>query len=221
MFTWLRQQTFKPLPHTTNLQQTSLRTFNVLANTWKLSIMKLWLLGKSWKQCGKRRIWSLYDPSREKTNIVDSSKSIDPAQPKHAAQAYPFRHFSDPVDVLFQESLLYTCIPLRRNLSARISLCGQRRLIWVDTWGRCHIVGFLAGRLIWNDEPFLRVIQWFQKSSVTEESESVCMSESDKSIIFVMQFINSFSAELLKVDSSLLKIGRLHFSCDKSFGLFW
>ena len=32
-------------------------------------------------------------------------------QPKHAAQAYPDRHFSPPVDFLFQESLLYTSIP--------------------------------------------------------------------------------------------------------------
>ena len=34
----------------------------------------------------------------------------------------PDKLFSPPVDFLFQESLLYTSIPLRRNVSARISL---------------------------------------------------------------------------------------------------
>ena len=90
---------------------------------------------------------SIYEPSRWKTNIVDS---IDPDQPKHAAQAYPYGHFSLPVDFLFQESLLYTSIPRRRNVSARISLRGLRRLIWVDTLCRCHNVGFSRGTaLIW------------------------------------------------------------------------
>ena len=56
--------------------------------------------------------------------------NVDPDQPKHAAQTNPDRHFLPPVDFLFQESLLYTSIPLRRNVSARISLRGQRRLIW-------------------------------------------------------------------------------------------
>ena len=50
---------------------------------------------------------------------------------------------------MFQESLLYTSIPLKRNVSARISLRGQRRLIWVDKLRRCHNVCFLAGRLIY------------------------------------------------------------------------
>ena len=73
----------------------------------------------------------LYEPSREKTNIVDSAESIDPDQQKHAAQANPDSHFSPPDDFLFQESLLYTSIHLRRNVSARIShnvsflLCGS------------------------------------------------------------------------------------------------
>ena len=40
-----------------------------------------------------------YEPSREKTNIVDSASSIDQDQPKHAAQAYQDRHFSPSVDV--------------------------------------------------------------------------------------------------------------------------
>ena len=66
----------------------------------------------------------------------------------HAAQAYPDKHFSPPVDFLFQESLLYTSVPLRRNVSARISLRGVRRLIWVDTLRRAHNVGFLVERLI-------------------------------------------------------------------------
>ena len=78
---------------------------------------------------------------------MDTAYSIDPDQPKHATQAYPDRHVSPPVDFLFQKSLLYTSIPLRRNVSARISLRGQRRLIWVDTLRICHSVGFLAGRL--------------------------------------------------------------------------
>ena len=74
-----------------------------------------------------------YEPSYEKTNINDS-----------ATQAYPDRHVSAPVDFLFQDSLLYTSIPLRRNVSARISLRGMRRLIWVDTLRRGHTVGFLV-----------------------------------------------------------------------------
>ena len=40
-------------------------------------------------------------PAR-KTNIVDSALNIDPDQPKHAAQVIPGRHFSRPVDFLFQ-----------------------------------------------------------------------------------------------------------------------
>ena len=71
--------------------------------------------------------------SREKTNSITS---------EHAAQAYSERQFSAPVDFLSQESLL-----LRRNMSARISLRGLRRLIWVDTLRRSHNVGFLAERL--------------------------------------------------------------------------
>ena len=47
---------------------------------------------------------------------------------------------SPPVDFLFQESLLYTSIPLRRNVSARISLRGLRWLIWVDTLRRVNNV---------------------------------------------------------------------------------
>ena len=47
---------------------------------------------------------------------------LDPDQPKHAAQAYPDGHFSPPVHFLFQESLLYISITLRRNVSARISM---------------------------------------------------------------------------------------------------
>ena len=49
----------------------------------------------------------IYEPYREKINIMDSASSIDPDQPKHAALTNPGRRFSPPVDFLFQESLLY------------------------------------------------------------------------------------------------------------------
>ena len=100
----------------------------------------------------------LSDLSRpcEKTNIVDSALSIVSDQLKHAAQANPDRHFSPPVDFLFQESLLYTSIPLRRYVSARISLRGLRTLIWFDTLRRGHNVGFLAGRFIVDELTFLK-----------------------------------------------------------------
>ena len=68
------------------------------------------------------RLLTTYEPFHEKTNIMDSALSIDTDQPKQAAQANPDRDFSPPVDFLFQESLLYTSIPLRRNVSARISM---------------------------------------------------------------------------------------------------
>ena len=70
-----------------------------------------------------------------------------PDQPKHAVQAFPKRHYSPPVDFLFQELLIYTSIPLRQNVSNWISLRGLRRLILIDTLRRGHNVGFLAGRL--------------------------------------------------------------------------
>ena len=89
-----------------------------------------------------------FEPFLEITNIVDSALSIDPDQHKHAAQAYPGRHFSPPVDFLLKESLLHTYIPLRRNVSARISLLGLRMLIWIDTLRRVHNVGYLVERLI-------------------------------------------------------------------------
>ena len=89
-----------------------------------------------------------YEPFHEKTNIVDTALSIDPDQPEHAAQANPDRHFSPTLDFLFRESLLYTSIPLRRNMPVRISLRGLHRMILVDTLRRGHTVGFLAGRLI-------------------------------------------------------------------------
>ena len=92
-------------------------------------------------------IITLYEPSCEATNIVDSALSIDPDQPKHAAQAYPVGHFSPHVDFLFQESLLYISISLRRNVLPRISLRRLHRLIWVDTLRRGHYVGFLARRV--------------------------------------------------------------------------
>ena len=64
-----------------------------------------------------------------------------------AARDNPDRHFSPPVDFLFQESLVYTSIFMRRNVSARISLRGLRSLILFDALRRGHNVGFLARRL--------------------------------------------------------------------------
>ena len=49
------------------------------------------------------------------------------------------------VDFLFQESWLSTSIPMRRSVSAQISLRGLRRLIWVDTL-RVHNAGYLVQR---------------------------------------------------------------------------
>ena len=72
-----------------------------------------------------------------------------PNQSKHAAQADPGRQVSPPVDFLFLESLLYTSIPLRGDVSARISLHGLRRLIRIETLRRDHNVGFLVERLIY------------------------------------------------------------------------
>ena len=46
---------------------------------------------------------SIYEPNNEKTNIVDFAISIDPDQPKHAVLSNPDRHFSPPVNFLFQE----------------------------------------------------------------------------------------------------------------------
>ena len=70
-------------------------------------------------------MWERDKPTRKPTFFVDC---IDSDQPDHAAQANP-----DSKAFLFQESLLFTSIPLRRNVSARISLRGLRRLIWFDT----------------------------------------------------------------------------------------
>ena len=94
-----------------------------------------------------------------KQSFHEETNLVDPDQPNHAAQANPDRHCSPPVDFLFQESLLYTSIPQRRNLSVRNSMCGLRRLIQVDILRRVHDVGtsrysppfgFLVGRLIYN-----------------------------------------------------------------------
>ena len=73
----------------------------------------------------------------------------DPDQSKHFVQANPDIHFSPPVDFLFQESLHYTSISLSRNVSARISLRGLRRLIRVDILRRDQYVGILVERLIY------------------------------------------------------------------------
>ena len=90
---------------------------------------------------------STYEPSHGKNNILDSASSIDSDQSKHAAQANPDRYCSPSVSFLFQESLLYTFISQRRNVSARICLIGMCRLIWVDTFSRCHNVGYLVERV--------------------------------------------------------------------------
>ena len=72
-------------------------------------------------------------PARKQT-LWTLRKSIEPDQPKHAAQANPDRHFSSPVDFMYQEPLLYTSIPLRRNLSTRISLRGLLVVSWDDSY---------------------------------------------------------------------------------------
>ena len=63
--------------------------------------------------------WGLvsYDDTKMFMRITNLGR-ID--QLKHAAQAYRDRHFSPPVNFLFQESLLYTSIYLRRNVSIGI-----------------------------------------------------------------------------------------------------
>ena len=52
------------------------------------------------------------------------------------------------IDFLFQKSILYTSIPMIRNVSARIRLRELRRLIWVYTWRINLNVRFLVERLI-------------------------------------------------------------------------
>ena len=76
----------------------------------------------------------------EKTNIA-YKVSIRNSLSKHSAQAYPNRHFSTPLDFLFQES---SPLSPRRNVSARIIL---PRLICVDTLRRGNYVGLLLERL--------------------------------------------------------------------------
>ena len=75
---------------------------------------------------------------------MDIAYSIDPDQPKHVAQANPDRYFSPSMDFLFQESLLYTSILLRRNVSARICMRGLRRLFWVGSLRKVLNVDFLV-----------------------------------------------------------------------------
>ena len=73
-----------------------------------------------------KQIRHMSGPERKPTLLT---QSIDPDQPKHAAQAYSDIYFSPPVDFLFQESLLFISIPLRWNISTRISLRGLCRYI--------------------------------------------------------------------------------------------
>ncbi|MES9879999.1 MAG: hypothetical protein ABW185_03875, partial [Sedimenticola sp.] len=62
--------------------------------------------------------------------------------------ANPGRHFPPLGDILLQETLLYTYITHRREMSGGIRLRGLHKVIRLDTLRRCHIVGFLATRLI-------------------------------------------------------------------------
>ena len=50
----------------------------------------------------------------ENENLIKKNTDtvINSDQPKYSAQANPDKHFSPPVDFLFQESLLFTSIPL-------------------------------------------------------------------------------------------------------------
>ena len=87
----------------------------------------------SWAYCLTILTWS-YTQAVPREN---HHYGLDPDQYQHAAQDNPDICFSPPVDFLFQESLLYTSILLRRNVSARISLLrGLRRPIQGDTLPR-------------------------------------------------------------------------------------
>ena len=68
---------------------------------------------------------------------------------------------------MFQESLLYTSIPLRQNVSARISLRGLRRLILVDILHRVPFAGFLVERLIFS----IYMYRFFSRSQVCTRSD--------------------------------------------------
>ena len=67
-------------------------------------------------------------------------RKVSTHQPKQTGQANPDGHFSPHVDFLFRESLPYTSFPLKRNVSARISLHRLHRLVWVDTLRNFHNV---------------------------------------------------------------------------------
>ena len=86
-------------------------------------------------------------PARKPT-LWTLRKVSYPDPPAQSAHAYPNSQVSPTVYFLFQESLLYTSIPLRRDVSARISQRGLRWLIWVDILRSDHNAGFLACRLV-------------------------------------------------------------------------
>ncbi len=67
--------------------------------------------------------------------------NLDRLQAAHATLG---RHFPTPGDFLFQESLLYTSIPKRLKVSARISLRGLPRLVSVNIVYQATNVGLLA-----------------------------------------------------------------------------
>ena len=72
---------------------------------------------------------------------------------------------------------------LRRNVSARISLRGLRRLMWVDTLRRGNTVGFLVEWLIWHlSLTFTRDINFYtlldlqnQTRNITALWDSLCI----------------------------------------------
>ena len=100
-----------------------------------------------------------------------------PDQPTHVAQANHDRHFSPPVGFLFQESLLYTSIPLRLSSSARISLRRMRRLILVGTLRRVHNVSLFTERLDYfiYEQYRPRLARTFMQSHLSQHLIATCL----------------------------------------------
>ena len=65
--------------------------------------------------------------------VISNNVNISLSMPLRVTRTYTFRFLW----------IFYTSIPLRRNVSARISSRGLRSLIWVNTLRRVHTVGFL------------------------------------------------------------------------------
>ena len=89
-----------------------------------------WITWKKEEEC------SLYEPSREKTNIIASALFIDSDQ----ADTFRLRGYR----VMIPETKIHR----RRKVYIRVSLCGMLKLIRVDTLRRVLNVGFIAERLI-------------------------------------------------------------------------